>query len=264
MAISESVKNFRLNRASELDQFARVLQKLGNCNPYPINDAANQLRNFGFVPKINQSDPINYDYWGYDISGLTFYFEDVPRHTFPENPFNLSLSLAVKLIADFSDFGKLSDPYKHLEVNIFVSGTHINGEGRSIELITSFHLDRHISTPNDNEPEESHPIYHFQFGGRKLQKKFRDFGNALILDSPRIVHHPMDIVLTVDFVLSNFFAAHWKKMRKDGEYVNILKEYQESFWKPYAHSKAYNWLPYNQGLVQWPPVLIWPQLITKG
>jgi hypothetical protein len=262
MPVSQQVQKFRLDRASELSQFARVLKKLSNCDTYPIDNAAKMLSDFNYVPKLNAADQINYDYWGYEVKDLTFYFENVPRHTHPENPINLSLSLGVKLIADVNDYQKIVDPYKHLEVNIVVSGTYV-ADGKSIELVTSFHLDRHLTGPGDNEPEEVHPAYHFQFGGRKLEKKFRDFGNALILDSPRIVHCPMDIVLGVDFVLSNFFPLLWKKMRQDGEYVNLLRDYQASFWRPYAHTKAYNWKPYDEALVKWSPGLIWPQLIIS-
>jgi len=260
MPVSEKVKSFRYERASELDQFARVLKKLGNCDPYPLNVAADQLRNLEFVPKVDKNDEVNYNYWGYATPDLVFYFEDVPPHTYPENPTNLTLSLSVKHIADFTAFKLLQDPYIHLEVNVVVRGTYTK-ELKSIELITSYHLDRHIEKSGDNSPEYVHPIYHFQFGGRKLDKKFKDFGSFLILDSPRIVHYPMDIVLSVDFVLSNFFPSQWKDLRKDGEYVNILREYQELFWKPYAHSKALNWRPYDEGLVNWQPGSIWPQLI---
>ena len=72
MPISEQVISFRRNRASELEQFARVLNKLGYCDPYPIYNAAEQLKDLEFVPKVTQNDNINYDFWGYDISNLTF------------------------------------------------------------------------------------------------------------------------------------------------------------------------------------------------
>ena len=148
MAISEKVKSFRLERASELDQFARVLKKIGNCDPYPLNNAADQLRNFTYVPKIKQEDEVNYNYWGYDTGNLTFWFEHIPRHTYPENPVNLSLNLSVKLIADYEAFKKMSDPYVYLEVNISVTGTYLKSD-KSIELITSFHLYQTLSSTNN-------------------------------------------------------------------------------------------------------------------
>jgi hypothetical protein len=260
MSVSDEAKGFRLERASELTQFARILRKLGNCDPYPLDNAAKMLTDFSYVPKINQADPINYNFWGYELKDLVFFFENVPRHTHPENPINLSLSLSVRAIADLQDFQKIVDPYKHLEVNIVITGTHISDKG-PIELITSLHLDRHIVNEGDNEPNEVHPAYHFQFGGRKLEKKYRDFGNSLILDSPRIVHYPMDALLSVDFILSNFFPSLWRQMRLEGEYVNLIRDYQAAFWKPYAHTKAFNWIPYDGTIIKWSPLVIWPQLI---
>lgn len=261
MAIQSKAKAFRLERAAELEQFGRILERLDNCEPSQVFEAAKQLRNFDYVPKIEQRDAINFDYWGYDIGNITFYFNDLPRHVHPEEAINLSLELNVKLIANYNDFKSICDPYKHLEVNIVVKGTYYNcNENKSLELIASYHLDRHIFNEGDNEAEDCHPIYHLQFGGRKLEKKYRDFGNALILDAPRVAHYPMDIVLGVDFVLSNFFSSSWKKLRQDGEYVNLLKDYQQYFWKPYAHTNASHWKPFAQQDVNWDPLIIWPQL----
>ena len=89
-----------------------------------------------------------------------------------------------------------------------------------------------------------------------------DFGNSLILDSPRIVHYPMDIILGVDFVLANFFAEQWREQRKDGEYINLVRDYQSFFWKSYAHTKASHWKPFNQENIQWNPLSIWPNLMA--
>ncbi|WP_051315232.1 hypothetical protein [Algoriphagus terrigena] len=263
MAINNRARAFRLSRASELEQFGRVLNKAGICDTSKIFEAANQIKNFDYVPKIELSDPINYDFWGYDTGDINFYFEQLPRHTHPENATNLCLSLSVRLIADYQEFKVVCDPYRYLEFNIVISGNYVNGNtGKSSELITSYHLDRHIFKDGDNTPEDCHPIYHLQFGGRKLEKKFRDFGNSLILDAPRVVHYPMDIILGVDFVLSNFFSTSWRKLRQDGEYVNLVRDYQSYIWKPYAHTKASHWKPFAQQDIFWNPAAIWPQLLT--
>lgn len=263
MPVNHKAKAFRLERASELDQFARVLNKSGICDASNIFEAVKQLKDFDYVPKIEVDDPVNYDWWGYDTGDINFYFEQLPRHTHPENATNLCLSLSVRLIADYKDFLTISDPYKHLEFNIVISGGYINKETKkSFELITSYHLDRHLFKEGDNDPEDCHPIYHLQFGGRKLEKKYRDFGNSLILDAPRVVHYPMDVILGVDFVLSNFFSLTWRRLRQDGEYVNLVRDYQSYFWKPYAHSNASHWKPFAQQNVNWDPIAIWPQLLT--
>lgn len=263
MAINSKAKAFRLERASELEQFARVLSKSGICDSNQIYQAVGQLRDFNYIPKIEQTDEVNYDFWGYDIGNIVFYFENPPKHTYPENATNLSLTLSVRLIADYKEFLEICDPYRHLEFNIVINGSYCNNDNKqSYELITSYHLDRHLFKEGDNDPEDCHPIYHLQFGGRKLDKRYKDFGNALILDAPRIVHYPMDIILGIDFVLSNFFSNAWRRLRRDGEYVNLVRDYQSYFWKPYAHSNASHWKPFTEKHIMWDPINIWPQLLT--
>jgi hypothetical protein len=263
MPVSEQVLGFRRNRAAELEQFARVLHRLGICEPYPIYEAAKQLKDPEYVLKVSNDDRIDYNYWGYTISNLAFPFNKTPRHTYPEKVINLGLNLSIKIICDFEDFEKIKDPFKYLEFNIYLSGTHLVQDGTQKEVVSSLHLDRHLTSPEDYEPDEIHPIYHFQFGGRKLDKKFKDFGNSLILDSPRIVHYPMDAILGVDFVLANFFPNQWRELRKDGEYINLVRLYQRYFWKSYVHTKASHWKPFEQNAVEWDPILIWPNLIIN-
>lgn len=260
MAVSAQLKAFRRDRASDLDRFARILSKIPNCNVGTIYQAVDQLKDFTFVPSA-PNEALNYNYWGYNVSNIEFYFESTPRHTHPEGISNLSLSLDVKVVADFNDFKLIKDPYKHLEFNIVIKGNTYEDE-KTKEFITSIHLDRHITSESDGEPEDVHPIYHLQFGGRKLEKEYRSFGDFLIMDSPRIVHYPMDVILGVDFILSNFFSGYWRQMRREGEFMNILREYQEFFWKPYAHSKASHWNQFDSSQIDWNPTFIWPQLVV--
>ena len=156
------------------------------------------------VPKISQNDVVNYSFYGYNVKGIYFMFDEPPNHTHPDKIEHLSLFFDIKVIKEYFKDYSHSDPLKHLEFNIVVMG-HKDGK----EYISSYHLDRHQE--GDNEPLEAHPKYHFQFGGRKLDKSSRDFGQALILDSPRIMHYPMDIILGIDFIVSNFFPKTMKK-----------------------------------------------------
>ncbi|MBP7678791.1 MAG: hypothetical protein KA096_00035 [Bacteroidales bacterium] len=262
MAVSEELKKFRRQRASELEQFARAINKLENCNPYPIYQAADQLKDFTYVPKISAQDMINYNYWGYDLEGLTFSLDPPPRHDHIGKIYNVTLRFSIKVIADYNDFNKVRDPFKHLELNIVISGNNILPDQKIKEVITCYHIDRHLSSDTAGEPEDIHPIYHLQYGGRFLDQKYFDFGNTFILHSPRIVHYPMDLILGVDFVLSNFLSSKWKEQRSIGEYVNLIREYQNYFWKPYAHTKASHWKPYEQRLIEWSPIQIWPNLMN--
>ncbi len=192
---------------------------------------------------------------GYESGALELKYKDseIPRHLSHSNIENLRLFFSIKLGMDYIEFNNNSDPFSHLEFNIFAYA--INTNNKSSELVYSLHFDRHIGT---TPSKEVHPMYHFQFGGHKLKEKKIDYGQTLFFDSPRITYHPMDFILGLDFVLSNFFPLVWEGLRREGAYINILKRYQTYFIKPFYQSIANSFdgaLPQN-----WNAQIIYPQL----
>lgn len=195
---------------------------------------------------------------GYESGSLELKYKDseIPRHLSHSNIENLRLFFSIKLGMDYIEFNNNNDPFSHLEFNIFAYA--INSNNKSSELVYSLHFDRHIGT---TPSKEVHPMYHFQFGGHKLKEKKIDFGQTLFFDSPRIAYHPMDFILGLDFVLSNFFPLVWEGLRREGAYVNILKKYQTYFIKPFYQSIVNFFdsaLPQN-----WDAQIIYPQLVRQ-
>jgi hypothetical protein len=104
-----------------------------------------------------------------------------------------------------------------------------------------WHFDRHISgSPSvaANAPLEMPPLFHFHFGGNGLAERRASnnsaWGNLLELHAPRIAHPPLDLVLLVDFLLSNFAGEKWRHLvdtKKD--YHEIVEAAQRRFWCPY-------------------------------
>lgn len=191
----------------------------------------------------------------YDLAPLEFKFTDYPKHLSHTNIDNLRLNFSIKLKGDTEKISKQEDPLNSLEFNIWIFGTNKNNP--SSELFYSLHFDRHIE--GENPSEEVHPIYHFQFGGRKIDDKATDRGQALFMDTPRIMHHPMDIFLGIDFVLSNFFPKVWKKFKKNGTYNNIIKKYQSYFVYPYFKNISRHFE--ESTALPWSAKTIYPQLI---
>ena len=193
---------------------------------------------------------------GYESGILELKYNDteIPRHLSHKNIENLRLFFSIKLNMNYAKFSKNNDPFNHLEFNIFAYA--INTNNKSSELVYSLHFDRHIGT---TPSKEVHPMYHFQFGGHKLKEKNIDYGQALFFDAPRISYHPMDFILGLDFVLSNFFPNIWEALKREGSYINIIKKYQGYFMKPYYQSIGNSFdrsLPQN-----WDAKSIYPQLI---
>jgi hypothetical protein len=84
-----------------------------------------------------------------------------------------------------------------------------------------------------------------------------DYGTGLILESPRIAHPPMDAILGIDFVLTNYFCSSRLDFREEGDYSNLLRAAQKRIWLPYA--RALDWTKRREDN-DWAPSRIWPQL----
>ena len=224
-----------------------------------IETAISELNNRDYIPQVNDkaSDPQR---WGYDASGLSFRFPTNPRKSKPHPLSNVELNLDIKIRGNVSHFDTFNDPLEALSFDVVIKGD-CNGE----KHMCTYHLDRHIFKEGDNHPEESHPWYHFQFGGNKLIDDLGEglnTGNILFLDSPRIPHHPMDLVLGIDFLLSNFFPEAWKNLTdKTSEYNNLIEKYQALILKPYIINFASQWTKAILGgqNVNWKPIDIFPQ-----
>ena len=268
MAASKITMKSRRKIASDLRKLSLVLIKyFPTAEIGSFESAISELYNKDSIPSIPDKGS-NKNLWQYNLGRLIFNFDSIPRHTKPENCKDLKLILDIKTIGNCNDLKSMKDPFEWLEFNIVIEGTKFSDEGNK-QLITSYHLDRHIMNEDDGEGEFPHPIYHFQFGGRKLaeQENMIDTGNLLVFDSPRIAHYPMDAILGIDFTLSNFFPNIWKKIKAESsEYINLIEEYQELFLKPYIHTHASQW-NYSSAEISsspfWSPNMICPQLFNS-
>ena len=82
------------------------------------------------------------------------------------------------------------------------------------------------------------------WGGDVL--KNLNLGDVLLLPTPRISYPPMDIVLGIDFVLSNFVKVDlYRQIQNDSQYKAAVKNAQEKYWKPYMLSLAHHWCNNN-------------------
>jgi hypothetical protein len=125
---------------------------------------------------------------------------------------------------------------------------------------SSWHLDRHISK---KDSAFLHPSYHFSFGGIQL-KEFLDSQDmsVLLADAPRIAHCPMDAILGIDFVLTNFWQSSLLSFRSEGVYINLVSESQRKLWKPYLDTLHGFWQA-NSHKLRWLPYEIIPQLMDN-
>lgn len=248
---------FVRKRADELRNLSRVLLDSGLIrDPEPLLRAAANCRGY-------QTDGLFR--WEYEMSGLEF--PDIElrmsdlRHTRPRTTSTVSLRLDAVVRGTCLDEGACEDPFNHLVVDLFADGLTDDGE----HLTCAWHLDRHpIQNPAQSAPSDqaanAHPHYHFQYGGRAVwAKDDSEFGTHLLLEPPRLAHPPLDAVLAIDFVLSNYFGSAWGELRRENASYNmLLRDAQDRLWRPYAVALARHWLRESDSV--WDPCNIWPQL----
>jgi hypothetical protein len=264
MKIDNSNFQYRLELANELNLLKIVLNS-SNIQKKSIDSidiAINRLKDKEYLPpiKVEDSDevigtPLN---WGYDIKGFIIKIDITNNLQYPKIVTNAFLNFSISLKGVYFDHSKeYKDPFKHLEFNIVIEAK----SRKEKDHILSYHLDRHIE--GGNPSNEVHPIYHFQVGGRKLdsfKSNGKNFGNQLIIDSPRFMHYPMDFITGLDFILSNFAPDIWRKLKRDPKYLKILKSSQERTIKPFIASLAHHF-GFHDIDNDWDKKKICPQLI---
>jgi hypothetical protein len=106
-----------------------------------------------------------------------------------------------------------------------------------------WHFDTHRDVPDKPIPNEAHPLFHLNFGGNAMKARRTTesdcWGKCLELKAPRLVHPPMDLVLALDFILSNAAGTRWRKTYlEDKSYRMTVRNAQRRFWRPYQTSLA--------------------------
>lgn len=247
-----NANNFRKKRANELRLLGQVLSKSLSCkNPTILNQPANNI----YAPSGKDS-------WGYNLDGLRFEVE-IPQNTLPTN-----LTKNLEVIINLSIQGECVDDDEHdsihtLKLDIEISSLTNNGD----KHLCAWHFDRHIEGQPEEDastpPSESHPLFHFQHGGHGMEHLADSLGKVLLPPAPRVAFPPMDALLAVDFILSNFCGEEWQNLRDDGTYKNIVGLSQKRLWKPYFKMILDFWSggdPAKKGNIQ----RLWPNLLLPN
>lgn len=203
---------------------------------------------------------VGQDRWSYDAE-VKF---SVPKfqRAYPANLKEIFLTMHVNVEGRANSNIPPEDPLYVLEFNIMLFG--IAGKPPQTNHHAAWHLDRHDVEPDDDdgEPGDIHPRYHIQFGGREMWDKSKYFGVGMVMSTPRLVHPPLDAILGVDFVLSNFRGSDWHFLRKENsDYRDIQARAQRRLWLPYINSLSACGLK-SPPAKTWHYSDAWPSLMT--
>lgn len=195
----------------------------------------------------------------YELGRLNFRVSSYKKNHIPKDLFDITVTLSgnVRYLFKAISCEELIDPLNWLEFNLILNGSFKDG-GQLKNAQSCWHLDRDEEEGRDNQAY-IHPFYHFQSGGRNLNQGWR-FGRYLIIDTPRIAHPPMDAILGVDFVLTNFVEKeNITALRENPTYKRIVHKAQNRIWKPYFLTLARAWEVEDSN--KWYSQMLFPQII---
>jgi hypothetical protein len=221
MAKAEKASSIKSRITKELLSLAEILERQSReviLNADVLKSSANQAKESG------ESG------WEYQVAGLQMRVQ-APQNVLPVQRGESSLLIQVDL--DVAGAYDEKDDLTNLVLEICI---HTDQR----KNICAWHFDRHIKGNGSNEPEEAHPLYHFQHGGHAMKEISDSLGKVLLLPAPRLPFPPMDAILAIDFLLSNFAGKQWKKLRDDPTYSRLLRDAQVRYWKPY-HERVASW-----------------------
>jgi hypothetical protein len=227
------------NLGTDIQQLAIILQKEKICS-----DISPLQKIIGEVKKGR-----------YDLQKLKLKIDSVPNNTRPSSITSLEILLNVQIAETLLDENKIDNP-----VNAYNFSIEIMGKNEGQAMHSSWHLD----FENVLDSDYVHPSFHLTYGGKTM--KSIELGNVLLLPTPRISYPPMDAILGVDFVLSNFVKKEiYNKIKANSQYKAAVKRSQQRLWRPYMLSVANHWCKFancqhfntNHGLnKQYQPTLI--------
>ncbi|MBL4662710.1 MAG: hypothetical protein JKY22_03935 [Flavobacteriaceae bacterium] len=267
MVISKDVIAKRNSLARDIATVQDILHEFFPlANIGSLNSAISTLKNG--KPILCPYQEIAPSFWGYKVSKLIFRLDGgVPRKMKPTGAVDLKLIVNIHVVGNCDYLGTMEDPLLWLAIDFKIEGDILKND-EVVKVFTCYHLDRHIVKKGDGETEP-HPFYHFQYGGRHLVNADGglDTGDLIVIETPRITHHPLDLILGLDYLISYFFPEKRKEIiRKSREYSLLLRKYQEIILKPYFHTLASCWNYDHQSIVStnplWTPISICPQIVS--
>jgi hypothetical protein len=167
----------------------------------------------------------------YNLQKLKLKIDSVPNNSRPSSVTSLEILLNVQITEMLLDENKIDNPVRAYNFSVEIMRKH---EGQTVH--SSWHLDF------DNAPDSEylHPSFHLTYGGKTM--KSTELGNVLLLPAPRISYPPMDAILGIDFVLSNFVKKEkYNKIKSNNQYKAAVKRSQQRLWRPYMLSMANHW-----------------------
>ena len=151
------------------------------------------------------------------------------------NPKVKFLNISMVLNYEFNkNKDKTHDTFSKYGFNLAIKG--YNKETDQDKKYFCWHLDREPQT----DGRFIHPLYHFHAGGSLMSNKVDEAYDDFVISSPRLAHPPMDVILSIHFLIQNFINGNEIKEKiellSDDDYINIIERAQKRVLDPYFDS----------------------------
>ncbi|MDE6569972.1 MAG: hypothetical protein K2K43_05050 [Alistipes sp.] len=207
------------NIRTELSRIAQILYSKKLCNNiFPIMNAVGMLKN---------SDTCK-------IEELKITLPYIPPNIIPYGL--IQLEAVINITTDYNK--TVNDIDIDNVFNTYAFQISFRGYGKGGKI---YHSAIHLDYDPTNSSNYIHPWFHLTYGGHSIKNVAH--GELMIMPVPRVPIWPMDFILGLDFVLSNFLSESDYKnwFVADSNYKAALRNSQKEIWQPYFLSMAHHW-----------------------
>lgn len=178
------------------------------------------------------------DDWSVQIDDMEIPIED-PKHLEPRIlAGNLKMFISIKMEGSGKAWKENKDCIKSLRFKVEVLEKNPNDARKFFQ--TGFHIDK-MDAKDDST--EMHPLYHVHF----LNDSRIEGTNVLTMDVPRLMHHPVDVLLGILLVYANYNKTGYEKLLQDGNFMGLCHNSVKHILTPYYHSLSK--VPWTDGSV---------------
>lgn len=183
--------------------------------------------------KDSYKNEMNGDKYCCSLTNCKFFFEgNLPDNTKPTGLKDLEVVFSITF--QYNDQGKtpkeiFGENHRQYRFELLFRNLTDNDI-----RISSWHLDYEPEEPDRN----IHPLFHLTFGGNKMkmikQNIAADYGHLLLMSVPRWNYYPLDAVLGIDLIFSNFLNKDEYSVLYTGKYKQAVENSKNRLWKSYT------------------------------
>lgn len=210
-----SYKNVVQSQASTLDKAVGCLRTtLGEVSwLHKLSEAASAIR-----ANCKGND------WSVKIDDMEMPIEN-PKHLKPVKlNGNLKIFVSISMEGSGKAWKEKEDCIKSLLFKVVV--LEKNQNDTQLFFQTGFHIDK---MDDKDKSSEMHPLYHVHF----INESQIEGTDALAMDVPRLMHHPVDVLLGILLVYANYNQTGYNKLLQNGNFMALCHKSAEHILAPY-------------------------------